>query len=137
MRAERPRRDELATDEIIVAIDHLAVVKHELEKLRDLDVLVNDPEILDDDDRLRLARVKIQFLSDVVAAQNDVLESTAGTNISEIIGMVRDQCRYQYRGWVPTLGKNRVLSGIGGEGGQVTGGGGQVTGGGGQVTGGG
>jgi len=38
---------------------------------------------------------------------------------------------------MPTIGKNRVMNGIGGEGGQVSGGGGQVSGGGGQVSGGG
>lgn len=133
-RAIRRRRPE-HTNELVVANRHLGVVLEQLEALHGLGVLARSPEVAQSDDRLGLCLVPLEFPPDPVATEDLGTAGAAAAGVDEVLQMVRENCSYRYRGWVPTIGKNRVVSGFGGEG--TLGGGGVLVGGGGVLVGGG
>jgi membrane-anchored mycosin MYCP len=130
--------DELA-HQLVVSLEHADVVLEELGRLAQTGILTSAPTLPDEDqsDALGLGLVRLSYPSDLDRAAADLTDDVSGQNLDDVLAMVRSACSFRYRGWLPTIGKNRVLNGIGGEGGQVSGGGGQVSGGGGQVSGGG
>jgi Subtilase family len=132
------RDDELA-HQLVVSLEHADVVLAELGNLARGGILTNVPTLpYEDQSRaLGLGLIKLSYPSDLDRAAADLSDDVSGRNLNDVLSLVRSACSFRYRGWQPTIGKNRVLNGIGGEGGQVSGGGGQVSGGGGQVSGGG
>jgi hypothetical protein len=130
--------DELA-HQLVVSLEHADVVLEELANLARSGILTIAPTLPVEDTsvELGLGLVKLSYPSDRDRAAADLPDDVSGRNLNDVLSMVRTACSFRYRGWMPTIGKNRVMNGIGGEGGQVSGGGGQVSGGGGQVSGGG
>ena len=130
--------DDLA-HQLVVSLEHADVVLAELTNLARAGILTSVPSLADEDQSvpLGLGLVRLSYPSDLDRAPADLPDDVSGRNLNDVLSLVRSACSFRYRGWQPTIGKNRVLNGIGGEGGQVSGGGGQVSGGGGQVSGGG
>jgi hypothetical protein len=130
--------DELA-HQLVVSLEHADVVLEELAALARIGILTSAPTLPDADKsvELGLGLIRLSYPSDRDRAAADQPDDVSGRNLNDVLTMVRTACSFRHRGWVPTIGKNRVMNGIGGEGGQVSGGGGQVSGGGGQVSGGG
>jgi membrane-anchored mycosin MYCP len=130
--------DELA-HQLVVSLEHADVVLEELAKLAGIGILTRTPTLPTRNQSvpLGLGLIRLSYPSDRDRAAADLPDDVSGRNLNDVLTMVRTACSFRYRGWMPTIGKNRVMNGIGGEGGQVSGGGGQVSGGGGQVSGGG
>src|SRR5690349_23606261 len=130
--------DELA-HQLVVSVEHADVVLEELAALARIGILTSAPTLPDADKsvELGLGLIRLSYPSDLDRTAADQPDDVSGRNLNDVLTMVRTACSFRHRGWVPTIGKNRVMNGIGGEGGQVSGGGGQVSGGGGQVSGGG
>jgi len=130
--------DELA-HQLVVSLEHADVVLEELAALARIGILTSAPTLpaADKSVELGLGLIRLSYPSDLDRTAADQPDDVSGRNLNDVLTMVRTACSFRHRGWVPTIGKNRVMNGIGGEGGQVSGGGGQVSGGGGQVSGGG
>jgi hypothetical protein len=130
--------DELA-HQLVVSLEHADVVLEELAALARMGILTSAPTLpaADKSVELGLGLIRLSYPSDLDRTAADQPDDVSGRNLNDVLTMVRTACSFRHRGWVPTIGKNRVMNGIGGEGGQVSGGGGQVSGGGGQVSGGG
>jgi hypothetical protein len=130
--------DELA-HQLVVSLEHADVVLEELAALARIGILTSAPTLpaADQSVELGLGLIRLSYPSDRDRAAADQPDDVSGRNLNDVLTMVRTACSFRHRGWMPTIGKNRVMNGIGGEGGQVSGGGGQVSGGGGQVSGGG
>jgi len=130
--------DELA-HQLVVSLEHADVVLEELGNLARIGILTSAPTLptADQSVELGLGLIRLSYPSDRDRAAADQSDDVSGRNLNDVLTMVRTACSFRHRGWMPTIGKNRVMNGIGGEGGQVSGGGGQVSGGGGQVSGGG
>jgi hypothetical protein len=130
--------DELA-HQLVVSLEHADVVLEELAALARIGILTSAPTlpVADQSVELGLGLIRLSYPSDRDRAAADQPDDVSGRNLNDVLTMVRTACSFRHRGWMPTIGKNRVMNGIGGEGGQVSGGGGQVSGGGGQVSGGG
>jgi Subtilase family len=130
--------DELA-HQLVVSLEHADVVLEELAALARIGILTSAPTLpaADQSVELGLGLIRLSYPSDRDRAAADQPDDVSGRNLNDVLTMVRTACSFRHRGWIPTIGKNRVMNGIGGEGGQVSGGGGQVSGGGGQVSGGG
>ena len=124
--------DELA-HQLVVSLEHADVVLEELAALARIGILTSAPTLPDADKsvELGLGLIRLSYPSDRDRAAADQPDDVSGRNLNDVLTMVRTACSFRHRGWVPTIGKNRVMNGIGGEGGQVSGGGGQVSGGGG------
>ena len=125
--------------QLVVSLEHADVVLEELAALARTGILTSAPTLPAEDKSvaLGLGLIRLSYPSDRDRAAADLPDDVSGRNLNDVLTMVRTACSFRYRGWMPTIGKNRVMNGIGGEGGQVSGGGGQVSGGGGQVSGGG
>ena len=125
--------------QLVVSLEHADVVLAELAALARTGILMSAPTLPAEDQSvaLGLGLIRLSYPSDRDRAAADLPDDVSGRNLNDVLTMVRTACSFRYRGWTPTIGKNRVMNGIGGEGGQVSGGGGQVSGGGGQVSGGG
>ncbi len=125
--------------QLVVSLEHADVVLEELAALARTGILTSAPTLRAEDEsvKLGLGLIRLSYPSDRDRAAADLPDDVSGRNLNDVLTMVRTACSFRYRGWTPTIGKNRVMNGIGGEGGQVSGGGGQVSGGGGQVSGGG
>jgi hypothetical protein len=124
-------------DQIVVDLQHAEVVLDELNLLVDRGLLSDRPELNDTNDTLGLGVIPLAFPPDPVAEEAGVSGSAGDFSVTEVLQMIRSAASYRYRGWTPTVGKNRVLTGIGGEGGYLGGGGGYLGGGGGYLGGGG
>jgi hypothetical protein len=124
-------------DQIVVDLQHAEVVLDELNLLVDRGLLSDRPELNDTNDTLGLGVIRLAFPPDPVAEEAGVPGSAGDFSVTEVLQMIRYAASYRYRGWTPTVGKNRVLTGIGGEGGYLGGGGGYLGGGGGYLGGGG
>ena len=124
--------DELA-HQLVVSLEHADVVLEELAALARMGILTSAPTLpaADKSVELGLGLIRLSYPSDRDRAAADQPDDVSGRNLNDVLTMVRTACSFRHRGWVPTIGKNRVMNGIGGEGGQVSGGGGQVSGGGG------
>ena len=124
--------DELA-HQLVVSLEHADVVLEELAALARIGILTSAPTLpaADKSVELGLGLIRLSYPSDRDRAAADQPDDVSGRNLNDVLTMVRTACSFRHRGWVPTIGKNRVMNGIGGEGGQVSGGGGQVSGGGG------
>ena len=123
--------DELA-HQLVVSLEHADVVLEELAALARIGILTSAPTLpaADKSVELGLGLIRLSYPSDRDRAAADQPDDVSGRNLNDVLTMVRTACSFRHRGWVPTIGKNRVMNGIGGEGGQVSGGGGQVSGGG-------
>ena len=124
--------DELA-HQLVVSLEHADVVLEELAALARIGILTSAPTLpaADKSVELGLGLIRLSYPSDLDRTAADQPDDVSGRNLNDVLTMVRTACSFRHRGWVPTIGKNRVMNGIGGEGGQVSGGGGQVSGGGG------
>jgi subtilisin family serine protease len=124
--------DELA-HQLVVSLEHADVVLEELAALARIGILTSAPALpaADQSVELGLGLIRLSYPSDRDRAAADQPDDVSGRNLNDVLTMVRTACSFRHRGWIPTIGKNRVMNGIGGEGGQVSGGGGQVSGGGG------
>jgi membrane-anchored mycosin MYCP len=123
-------------NDIVVSLTHRDLVLEELDKLVKLGLLASSPSPGQANEVLGLGLVPLDLPPDVVAAQA-VGDGAAEVDVDVVLTMVRESCAYRYRGWVPTMAKNRVLSGFGGEGGHISGGGPHISGGGPHISGGG
>ena len=119
--------------QLVVSLEHADVVLEELAALARTGILTSPPALPPEDEsvKLGLGLIRLSYPSDRDRAAADLPDDVSGRNLNDVLTMVRTACSFRYRGWMPTIGKNRVMNGIGGEGGQVSGGGGQVSGGGG------
>ena len=125
------------SDDLVVALSHADVVLEELDRLVERELLDERPSLGPSNDVLGLGLIPLKFRRDAVALEAVGTSGAAEFGVTEVLAMMRDSCSYRYRGWLPTVGKNRVLSGIAGEGGFLAGGGGFLAGGGGFLAGGG
>ncbi len=125
------------TDDIVVALSHSDLVLDELGRLVEMELLAAPPHMRHHSDRLGLGMIELKFRPDPVVTSAEGVAAVSSFGVTEALAMVRESCRYKYRGWMPTMGKNRVVSGIAGEGGYLAGGGGYLAGGGGYLAGGG
>ena len=117
--------DELA-HQLVVSLEHADVVLEELAALARIGILTSAPTLpaADKSVELGLGLIRLSYPSDLDRTAADQPDDVSGRNLNDVLTMVRTACSFRHRGWVPTIGKNRVMNGIGGEGGQVSGGGG-------------
>ena len=112
--------------QLVVSLEHADVVLEELAALARTGILTSAPTLPAEDKSvaLGLGLIRLSYPSDRDRAAADLPDDVSGRNLNDVLTMVRTACSFRYRGWTPTIGKNRVMNGIGGEGGQVSGGGG-------------
>ena len=111
--------DELA-HQLVVSLEHADVVLAELAALARTGILTSAPTLPAEDQsvELGLGLIRLSYPSDRDRAAADLPDDVSGRNLNDVLTMVRTACSFRYRGWTPTIGKNRVMNGIGGEGGQ-------------------
>ena len=103
-------RARFVTDELVVAIPHQKLV---LDQLNELGELVTRARVDRSDRRLGLSTISVTHAG-----------AADGPALDHLLGAIREQCRVRYDGWIPTMGKNRLLQRIDGVSGYVGGGGG-------------
>ena len=124
-------------NDVVVSQAHKDIVLEELSRLVDLDILADEPQLGRTNEALGLALIPLKFRPDPIAIEAVGPAGAGSVGVDDVLRMVRESCSYRFRGWLPVVGKNRVLSGISGEGGFLSGGGGFLSGGGGFLSGGG
>jgi hypothetical protein len=110
-----PIHDPWVPDEFVVALPHLPVVLAELGKLPG-PVIMPAPK---ESTILELALIAITNVDDL-ARRIDAQRGPGKRRpteqieyaIDRVIRAIRESCEEQYGGWVPTMGKNRMLDGI-------------------------
>ena len=111
--------DELA-HQLVVSLEHADVVLEELAALARIGILTSAPTLpaADQSVELGLGLIRLSYPSDRDRAAADQPDDVSGRNLNDVLTMVRTACSFRHRGWMPTIGKNRVMNGIGGEGGR-------------------